>query len=314
MSLFKKRSVDLGALTLEELPFSGRDLFVLLGGLDTTLVIKAGLGMVLEEVLELKPYEDLWKRDLVNRLQPSGWVDAEGNPNPELAAALAPLGSLGVAISNARKGDSRTRGVVLAGDSASGIVRSAGKIFHLTPFPREKKGWDGTFRRIFDKERYPFYPAARDWHATFVEPKGEDIASAFLRNDKEYIRAYAERRGVEAEPLLEFGGKFGLFSKFGELYVDQTVGCEYGPEYPWKYVPCASGPRRLRWAFVVPSIGGIFSDCSAGHAGVPDRWGADYVKWAKEVAFLSIDFYTSDSLLDALSSVPPYPETESEPA
>ena len=96
----RKKKVDLASLSLEELRFSTEDLFVLLNGFDGCAVVVNPLKLRLDLVEEKKPERGPWRRAVVDRLAPSGWVDEEANPNPELARALRALGQMGVGIAD----------------------------------------------------------------------------------------------------------------------------------------------------------------------------------------------------------------------
>ncbi|MCI6843611.1 MAG: hypothetical protein MR874_02470, partial [Coriobacteriaceae bacterium] len=92
----RRKRMDLARLPLEELRFSTEDLFVLLNGYDGCAVVVNIYRLRLDRIAEVKPERNEWRRAVVERYAPSGWVDGEANPNPELARALAALGQMGV--------------------------------------------------------------------------------------------------------------------------------------------------------------------------------------------------------------------------
>ena len=138
---------------LSEVRFTREDLFVLLGGCDTGMFANG------EHTIDFDWLErrgtDPWRRDMAERLSPTGLVDAEGVPSDELAEALYPLNKPGMVVDDggtpqsARERDERTVSAVLFEGSASAIRRLPGRRagFSVVPLGPEAD-WDVSFRGL----------------------------------------------------------------------------------------------------------------------------------------------------------------------
>lgn len=136
---FARKKASLAELPLEEVYFSSEDLFCLLGGNDTCMVACGPAMLRLDHVTRDRPDKDVWRRNLVNRYSPAGWVDDEGNPCPELARVIGALAQMGVAISYDKDYANRKLGVVIGERGAAGIVKAPGfgGGWYLRPFPED---------------------------------------------------------------------------------------------------------------------------------------------------------------------------------
>lgn len=310
--LFARKKTSLAELPLEEVRFSSEDLFCLLGGNDTCMVACGPAMLRLDHVTRDRPDKDVWRRNLVNRYSPAGWVDDEGNPCPELARVIGALAQMGVAISYDKDYANRKLGVVIGERGAAGIVKAPGfgGGWYLRPFPEDRAEWGARFREIFSPEKFPFDPAAREYHAAFAEPEEENVFQAFVEGDEPYVRAYALRHGLDPDALSDMGGAIYRSSNRTRLFVADYTGCEPDLSMGWRYVAESVGPCRFRRVMLLPEIGAVLSDCNAWHPGMPENWLADVKRYREASGFYSFDFYESGDLFEALSSVPTYPESE----
>jgi hypothetical protein len=306
----RKKKVDLASLSLEELHFSTKDLFVLLNGFDGCAVVVNPFKLRLDLVEEKKPERGPWRRAVVDRLAPSGWVDEEGNPNPELERALRALGQMGVGISDSIAPQKRTMGVTLGAEGACGVVPAPGGGWQLRPFPKDRSLWSAKFHEIFVPRRYPFAAAERGGHVSF--PKTPDEKAVFGRalaqGDEAMLAAIARRKGVDPEPAIRLstymrGGYRGF-----KAYVDDTTEVEPSYEMGWRWPDGGRGKLRQRRVIAVSEAGALFSDCNAWHEGVSLDLQDPEEEWGAKTHFFSIDFYPSGNLLEALMDIPDYPE------
>ena len=307
----RKKKVDLASLTLEELRFSTEDLFVLLNGFDGCAVVVNPLKLRLDLVEEKKPERGPWRRAVVDRLAPSGWVDEEGNPNPELERVLKALGQMGVGISDSIAPQKRTMGVTLGAEGACGVVPAPGGGWQLRPFPEDRSLWSAKFREIFVPRRYPFAAAERGGHVSFVdggEEEGIALGRALNQGDEAMLAAIAKRKGVDPEPMVRLstymrGGYRGF-----KAYVDDTTEVEPSYEMGWRWPDGGRGKLRQRKVIAVSEAGALFSDCNAWHEGISLDLQDPDGEWKRKTAFTSIDFYPSGDLLGALLDIPDYPK------
>lgn len=266
-----------------------------------------------------RPQEGEWKRDLVNRYQTSGWVDAEGNPSPELERALAPLRAAGVAIANAPALHERKIGVVVSKDAAGGLVKASGfgGGWFLRPFSADRATWPARFRELFSEKDYPFEASSYDGHYRWMEPAHEDLARAVGEGDVSYARAYAGRHGFDGGALASLAqavrNERRGCARY-QMYVCDYTGCEADYTYGWRWLAGGKGPLKARRALVVPAAGAVFSDCNAWHTGVPYTWMTEVAKWRDATAFYALDFYPAGDLFEAVSSACAYPSDEGEKA
>lgn len=242
--MFLKRSqIDLAELPLEWLPLTRTDLFVMLGGCDSGAIACNVGSMDLARASIEKPWQGSWKENLVSRLHPSGWVDAEGNPNPELERALAPLRKLGLTITDKRAGKDRTMGVTMGEDGATGLVQGAPGIFNLRPFPNDRSQWPQNFCELFNEKRFPFQAATREWHERFAEYDTDPLFRALNTNNKRFVRNYSAEHGLDVEPMLELAHAVGSLTwRRYEVFVDDRRGCTMGTEYGWSNQMYAEDP------------------------------------------------------------------------
>ena len=309
--LFSKKKVKLEELPLEQVRFSSEDLFCLLGGNDACMVACGPMQLRLDIVERDRPDKDVWRRNLVNRYAPSGWVDAEGNPCPELARVIDALGQMGVAISYEQNIRKREIGVVAGEKGAAGVVKvpGFGGGWYLRPFPDDRSQWAARFREVLPASKLPFEPASREYHATVVEPEEENVAQAFAGGDEPYARAYALRHGLDPDALAEMARALGKDFDRPRIFVSDLTNCEPDLSMGWRYVGEARGHVRCRRVMLVPEIGAIFSNCSAWSPSVSESWLSENISSIRDKTdFYSFDFYRSGDLFEALSHAPAHPD------
>ena len=88
-----RRHAAQAEIPLSEVRFTREDLFVLLGGCDTGMLANGEFTIDFDQ-LERRG-TDPWRRDMAERLSPTGLVDAEGVPSDELEIAIRPLNKPG---------------------------------------------------------------------------------------------------------------------------------------------------------------------------------------------------------------------------
>ena len=193
---------------LSEVRFTREDLFVLLGGCDTSMLANGEYTIDFDQ-LERRG-TDPWRRDMAARLSPTGLVDAEGTPSDELAEALYPLNKPGMVVDDggtpqsARERDEGTVSAVLFEGSASAIRRLPGRRagFSVVPLGAEAD-WDVSFRGFVGCP-----PLASPWEGQVVlTPPDPEVGSAIRRGDELYLRGLCAKCGGDAEALSSFAGK-----------------------------------------------------------------------------------------------------------
>ncbi|MCI7438038.1 MAG: hypothetical protein MSA61_02285 [Coriobacteriaceae bacterium] len=305
----RRKRMDLARLPLEELRFSTEDLFVLLNGFDGCAVVVNPFKLRLDLVEERKPERNEWRRAVVERYAPSGWVDGEANPNPELARALAALGQMGVSIADGVAPQDRTMGVTMGAAGACGVVRAPGGGWHLRPFPDDRSLWPASFRELFAPRRYPFRPASEGGHSSFPKKTGEGtvFAEALVGGDEAALRALAARKGADPEPLVRLSTY--MRKRYLGFRVRVTDMTEVEPSYElgWRWPGGGSGKLRLRRVTAVSDAGAMLSDCNCWHEGVSLEMQDPDGDWGRKTSFATVDFYPSGDLFSALLDIPDYP-------
>jgi hypothetical protein len=309
--LFRRKRIDLAELPLEEVRFSTEDLFVLLNGYDGCAVVVNIYRLRLDKIAEAKPERNEWRRAVVERYSSSGWVDAEANPNPELARALAALGQMGVSISDSTKQIRRTMGVTMGASGACGVVQAPGGGWYLRPFPDDRSRWPAKFRELFVPRRYPFLPASAPGHVAFPRSSEEGTAfgTALVKGDEMTLRALAARKGVDPEPMIRLSRcARGGYRGFRVCVIDMT---EVEPSYElgWRWPGGGRGKIRTRRAIAVSDAGALLSDCNCWHEGVSLEMQDPDGETARRTSFSSVDFYPSGDLFSALLDMPDYPSS-----
>lgn len=302
---FKKRKVDLTAMPLEKVRLSSEDLFTLMGGMDTCMVACNPKTIDFALVAAQNPQRDAWRRNVVNRYQGFGLVDAGGNPNEELGRALAALSAAGVAVFDGKVGDS-TSGVVVSEQGACGIVKAPGfgGGFFLRPFPEDRVAWPAAFRQVFAEKDYPFSAAPSSLHMAFPAQPGERFMDLCAHGETQAIRDLTARKGVPAEPFLDLSQK--MLHPY-RVQVMDFGGCQLDVGMGWSNPLKATGPIRIKRAVVFPDAGCVWGDCNSPLPGYPKDWFSNLRQYRVESAFYSMDFVASGDLLDGLSRTYPYP-------
>jgi hypothetical protein len=309
--LFRRKRIDLAELPLEEVRFSTEDLFVLLNGFDGCAVVVNPFKIRLDLVERKKPERNEWRRAVVERYSSSGWVDAEANPNPELARALAALGQMGVSIADSITPQDRTMGVTMGAAGACGVVQAPGGGWYLRPFPGDRSQWPAKFRELFVPRRYPFLPASAPGHVAFPKEEGEGgtFGTALVKGDEATLRALAARKGVDPEPMIRLSTYMRKRYKGFRVRVTDMTEVEPSYELGWRWPGGGRGKMRQRRVIAVSDAGALLGDCNCWHEGVTLDMQDPDGDWAKKTSFATIDFYPSGDLFSALLDIPDYPSS-----
>lgn len=309
---FKKKSVEMAQLSVEQVRFSNEDLFCLLGGIDSCMVACNSANMALQDAAEKISANGEWRRTLINRYQGSGWVDNTGTPNDELARALEPLKRSGIAIADSVFAKDRRIGFVFSDDCAGGVVRMSGRNggYCLRTFPQDKSLWSSRFREIMTEDVYPFGPAQCEVHATIVEGPNENFMRACNKGDTDFARNSARFHGFDEDFAAELAHAVGGSAKRFLLYVNDFRDTVPGTSRGWRNVAESTGHYIMRRAFVVPVLGAVISGYNGWHAGVPEDWILNPKEWKEATTYISVDSYPSGDLYEALTDIKPYPQAD----
>ena len=279
---------------LSEVRFTREDLFVLLGGCDTGMFANGSRTIDFNQIE--RRGTDPWRRDMAERLSPTGLVDAEGAPSDELAAALFPLNKPGVAIDDggspqsARERDSRTISAVFYMESGTAIRRLPGRRpgFAIVPLGAEG-GWDASFRGIICCP-----PLEPSWKGpTVYGPEDRALGEAMLRGDEARLRAYC-RYGGNVDALCEFSAALasnsGMLRSMWEFIVADYRGSKFDTSLGFS-IPQASSPSCwIKTARVFPGCGVVLNGMKVLNGGGS---GGSF-------GYSAIDFCNSGTLIDAL--------------
>ena len=311
--LFGRKKVDLAELPLEQVRFSAQDLFTLMGGFDLGMVACNTHNLDGDAVMRRQAHKGPWRRDLVNRYQASGWVDAEGNPNEELGRMVRLISSPGVVVMN-DKYEEGTAEVVTDGEAACGVVKAQGFRggYFLKPFPADKSLWEARFQEIFPPDQYPLAKANWDLHAAVAprEDEAKELPELLGDRDIDGLRAYAGRHGVPEGALMDLvNGLGGLY----RLYVDDTRGSTFGTGQGMSNPLDCRGRGAIKRMWVVPRAGCTLNGCDAWHPGVPEDW-ASHVEedeYKRLMLFYGLDFSSRGSLWElCMRPFDVYPERD----
>ncbi len=305
---FGKKKVDLAELPLEQVRFSAEDLFTLMGGFDAGLVACNTKNLDGNAIMRRQAHKGPWRRDLVNRYQASGWVDAEGNPNEELGRAVRCLSSEGVVLMNGKYGEA-SAGVVYDGEWACGVVKAPGHNggFFLRPFPEDRSQWERRFREVFPEKDYPFTRASVDLHAA-IAPRDDEAKSLPIilgEHDTAAIHAYAERHGVPEELLVQLSGQM---TRNYRMFLVDNRGCTFDTSQGFRNPLEPRGQSyRLMHMWMFPGMGCVLSGCYSPRPGYPDDWACHLIDYKKTSLFYAIDTSACGSLYDVCTRVSDYP-------
>ena len=287
---------------LSEVRFTREDLFVLLGGFDTGMFANGSYSTDLRAIE--RHGADPWRRDMAERLSPTGLVDAEGAPSDELAAALYPLNKPGVSINDGpmpqRDGerDSRTTSVVVFDGAVSAIRRAGGRRagFCIVPLPAEDC-LDSAFRGLTSTA--PLRQASRAQRLYF--DSSPEIGRKITSGDVAWARARCVGQGEDPEQLCRFVERLAadssLLSSARRFISSDYRGCEFERSLGFSIPQANSANFRKKNSLVFTAEGAALVDAAARPGGMGDL-----------VEFAAVEFISHLTLVDYLLDFYPYPE------
>ena len=241
---------------------------------------------------------DPWRRDMAERLSPTGLVDAEGTPSDELAAALYPLNKPGFVVEDgsfpqsARERDERTVSAVLFEGSASAIRRLPGRRAGFSVVPLGGEGvWDVSFRGLVGCA-----PLASRWEGQVVlTPPDSEVGAAIRRGDEAFLRGLCAKCGGDEEALCSFAASLSsnpaVSRGMRTFVVADYRGCTFEDSLGFVIPQANSSSYWAKSVRVFPSEGVVLNAMK-----VPSGPGPDDI-----VEYGAIYFNGDGTLLDALT-------------
>ena len=281
---------------LTQVRFTREDLFVLLGGSDTGMLANGEYTIDFDQIE--RHGTDPWRRDMAERLSPTGLVDAEGTPSDELAAALYPLNKPGFVVEDgsfpqsARERDERTVSAVLFEGSASAIRRLPGRRAGFSVVPLGGEGvWDVSFRGLVGCA-----PLASRWEGQVVlTPPDSEVGAAIRRGDEAFLRGLCAKCGGDEEALCSFAASLSsnpaVSRGMRTFVVADYRGCTFEDSLGFVIPQANSSSYWAKSVRVFPSEGVVLNAMK-----VPSGPGPDDI-----VEYGAIYFNGDGTLLDALT-------------
>lgn len=260
-----------GPLRLEDARFSAEDLFGLLGGYDTCM-LSAGSDFLSYDDERLANAVGAWRAKAASRLAGTGLVAADGTPGDELAAALAPLGAPGMAVSNAQLGGAATAGLFVSGEGWTMLRKDRGFMGGWALVPVDpSEGLDSACVAAFGLEGVAL--SAFEGLGYLRDSERDALTEAVNAGDREALGSLAWLRGLPKEALLDLSDAYGAglrhMPRAYELWVTHTEGCEFRPEGGVRTPFPSSGYRKTAQVTVIPSKGFYMGIASAPLPGDP---------------------------------------------
>lgn len=316
MAFFKRPKLELKDAPLDQVSFSAQDLFCLLGGFDLG-AFACNLNTIdFDEVETFQSHEGAWKRAMIQRLGPTGFVSPTGEPSDELARALAPLRGPGISIGDGilptDEYDQRSASLSVGETGATAIVSEKtgffgqGRIYRLVPFGDDRSSWDSTFARVFHDDR-PVGDAGVECCGMAKGDAADRLIQAIDKVDEPVLRTWSAGAGIDADLFVNM--------------VRRTLGSNDLPMFVYNVRDFTGDAPRGEWGWNLPSAARVtysfiqagfsFSDCFARRP----QDGADWFMDDEAIAaskFVRVDLTCSTSMLDSLLMHYPYPSTTEE--
>lgn len=309
---------------VEEVPFTARELFAIMGDVDAPVFICNTTTLPLLRPGLMRP--DEWRRRAAERLAPAGIVDGACNPCPELERLLEPLRTRGVEISDgttpgARSSRDPRSFCLCANRERATLVRASGdgprRTFTLSDAGPSGTWWTQALRAAgFPRVRCA-PPAAS---VPFIEgdPADEGFAEALMRGESDRVRAFARRWGADPDRLAETSSLIAssreVRTSVSYLRVIDAIDAEVnlidGGNFTMHQL--VGGDIYVSDATLFPPVGFALIGHRGRREGMPSNWYDDDALF-RAAAFCSLDWLADGDLVAHLMSDPPFPEHLAEP-
>lgn len=322
---FKKREVRMRDLPIDEVVFAPEDLFVLLGGFDPAMFACNPFTMDLDRLAAERPDRGEWLRRTVGRYGPGGLVDADGEPCPELACALAPLKHPEIVIADgpgrrSRTTEERTVELAVADGRATALVseRSVlmGRVegFRLVPLGTDRGRWGAwlaehkeTDEMVADADISFRGVQVLDASGTGEGMAEGNIITAITQRDQDAIDSWARAAGADPDAFARAARAIANPLVWPATYIVKDFrGCTFEqmdgidlPSHP-------RGPFRMRQMSFYCQGGVDLSICSAPRPGYPADW-IEREGLKTDSGFIVVNFYQHTPLIDALTQTFAHP-------
>ncbi|AEB06144.1 hypothetical protein Corgl_0014 [Coriobacterium glomerans PW2] len=278
--------------------FSPEDIFVLLGGPEMGCASAVGVD-VDRDGWRIEG----WHRNAIERLAPSGLVDASGVPCPELAAALEPLRPPGAFVIDEsivqKERPTRRASTAICVDArrvrATALIRR-GRRFRLAPLATDPAARAASFERALGLDGH-FQPSWWSQHA--IRPWGSseenEAHRALFKGDEEDVRLCAARHGVDPAALLDLKrvGARILIHLYAYSQVDPSCSYEWNLGFALPFP--RAGFFRVKVSSVIPQKGFcLFQGCSPLPATRPT--GSRIASWPERASTRATTFSATGAI------------------
>lgn len=313
MFSFLKRKIDYADVPLEEIKFSGEDLFILMGGLDTGGVALPTDALPWEE-LEHGDWGEAWRRQVVNRYASTGLVDEEGRPQGALADAVYPFAKMGMCITAFANPGSKDPCVEMSiyNGKASILKTAPGGAGFTIASAGPEEAWASAFAEAFDVCQR-FVPAERSWHGDYLmEPGDKGMNALILSGDRDAARNMAARKGFDVAPLMRVieqvetsrvvdAVKMEVFDMRG---AEPTIVTMPSGSFVVPVPENEAAVRvRMKTLTVYPECGWICTETIAPREGLPADWRDNPEAYQYLSRFFSGDALAATDLFDVVTDV-----------
>ncbi|WP_270472006.1 hypothetical protein [Collinsella intestinalis] len=298
-----RRHAAQAEIPLSEVRFTREDLFVLLGGCDTGMLANGEFTIDFDQ-LERRG-TDPWRRDMAERLSPTGLVDAEGVPSDELEIAIRPLNKPGEVLDDgstpqaAGERETRTVSAVFYEGDGTAIKRMPGRRagFNIVPLGPEAE-WDAAFRLLSGIGAL-CHVGKSERIVSDVEPR---IGESIVRNDADWLMSFCADHGSDGSALVDFAARLSsdraLRSSKRYIVSADYRGCTFDRSLGFSIPQGNSESFKTKCAYAFPSAGVFLTS-----AGAFARRGDESL-----MEFSVIDFVSEGTLLDYMLDFYEYPE------
>lgn len=302
---------------LEDIVFTSNDLFALLGGQDTGVMACTSSRMQWTGENENPSKIDMtkWKRDLIAKFGPAGFVDLEGRPNAELAPVVAALGQTGYAISGCRYQRFYTFSVTW-GDQGTVMLDQADPkepyggwriVRHEGPSQTMPEGTLNFIQAHLD----PFRPAQIDLHMQFIGQDAFKLSKAVFSGRASRIEHAAKKLGIPTDATNVLKSWVKRSAHINSIFLWDFTECTPDESHGFRNFQYANGNRRQTKMLVDNDAGMVFSRSIVGHPGMTVTFAENKREWIMQAVV--VDFYlrTTPDISDLLTTLPIYPGSNS---